>query len=107
MEKELRTRGYEKARASGVWNSINRGGKHLDLTFTGTRFERWMNSPVNDMNLVDLVEMFCDWKAAGERHHNGNILKSIEVNAGRFHISPQLRRVLENTAKLLDGASGR
>lgn len=57
---------------------------------------------VDDMNLVDLVEMFCDWKAAGERHNDGNILKSIEKNADRFSLSPQLVRILENTAKLFD-----
>jgi hypothetical protein len=56
---------------------------------------------VNDMNLIDLVEMLCDWKAASERHHDGNIRKSIEVSAGRFGISPQLTKILENTADIL------
>jgi hypothetical protein len=56
---------------------------------------------VDDMTLVDLVEMLCDWKAASERHHDGNILKSIEVNADRFRLSPQLVRILENTAKAM------
>ena len=57
---------------------------------------------VDDMNLIDLVEMFVDWKAAGERHHDGNIHKSIEKNANRFGLSPQLVRILENTAELFD-----
>ena len=57
---------------------------------------------INDMNLVDLVEMFCDWKAASQRQKNGNLLKSIEINASRFKCSPQLKRILENTAKFLD-----
>jgi len=57
---------------------------------------------INDMNLVDIVEMFCDWKAASQRQKNGNLLKSIEINASRFKCSPQLKRILENTAKLLD-----
>lgn len=58
---------------------------------------------VDDMNLLDLVEMFCDWKAASERHNDGNILKSIEKNVSRFNLSPQLTRVFENTAALFDG----
>src|SRR6185369_118878 len=29
------------------------------------------------MDLFDLIEMFFDWKAAGERHNDGNIYKSI------------------------------
>jgi len=57
---------------------------------------------VDDMNLLDLIEMFCDWKAASERHTDGNILKSIEHNADRFSMSPQLVKVFENTAKGMD-----
>ena len=102
MEAELRKRGYDKASSAAIWNVINRGGKHLDLEFTASRFERWMNSPVNDMTLIDLLETFCDWKAASLRHNTGNIRKSIEVNAGRFELSPQLVKILENTARLFD-----
>jgi hypothetical protein len=57
---------------------------------------------VSDMNLLDIVEMFCDWKASSERHIDGNIRKSIEHNQKRFELSPQLVRILENTADLFD-----
>ena len=56
---------------------------------------------INDMNLIDIIEMLCDWKAASERHNDGNIRKSIEINANRFGISPQLVKILENTADIL------
>lgn len=56
---------------------------------------------VNGMNLLDLVEMFFDWKAAGERHKDGNIYKSIDINAKKFGISKQLRQILINTAQHL------
>ena len=56
---------------------------------------------IDDMNLLDLVEMLCDWKAASERHNDGNIRKSIEINADRFGISPQMVKILENTADVL------
>lgn len=56
---------------------------------------------VNGMNLFDVIEMFVDWKAAGERGKNGNILKSIDINAKRFGISKQLKSILINTAKYL------
>jgi hypothetical protein len=52
---------------------------------------------VTDMTLVDLLEMVCDWKAASERHKDGDIMKSIEINAKRFHITAQLWKILENT----------
>ena len=58
---------------------------------------------VNDMTLIDLIEMLADWKAASERHNDGNILKSIEINATRFEMSQQLVRIFENTARLFDG----
>lgn len=54
---------------------------------------------VNDMTLVDLLEMLVDWKAASERHNDGNIRKSIEINAELFQMSPQLTRIFENTAR--------
>lgn len=60
--------------------------------------EHW-KSGVDDMTLLDLIEMLVDWKAASERHNNGNINKSIELNGKRFEMSPQLVRIFENTAK--------
>jgi len=62
--------------------------------------EHWANG-VNDMSLLDIMEMLCDWKAASERHNDGNIRKSIKINADRFGLSPQLVLILENTADLL------
>jgi hypothetical protein len=56
---------------------------------------------IDDMTLFDVLEMFCDWKAAGERHADGNIWKSIEINSKRFNMSPQLVAIFENTAKYL------
>ena len=57
---------------------------------------------INDMNLLDIVEMLCDWKAASLRQHDGNLLKSVEVNAKRFGYDDQLKQIFINTAKLFD-----
>lgn len=57
---------------------------------------------INDMNLIDIMEMLCDWKAAGERQRDGNLLKSIELNAQRFGYDDQLKQIFINTAKMLD-----
>ena len=57
---------------------------------------------INDMNLVDIVEMFCDWKASSLRQIDGNLLKSIEANASRFNMNTQLKQILINTAKMYD-----
>lgn len=55
---------------------------------------------VDGMDLFDLIEMFFDWKAAGERH-NGNIYKSIEICTDKFRMSEQLRNIFTNTANNL------
>ena len=57
---------------------------------------------IEDMTLVDIVEMLCDWKAASLRQHDGNLLKSIELNAQRFGYDDQLKKIFINTAKLID-----
>jgi len=56
---------------------------------------------IHDMNLVDLIEMLCDWKAAGERHKNGDIIKSIELNQKRFGYSDEIKQLLINSVPLL------
>lgn len=61
-----------------------------------------MKNGIDDMNLVDIVEMFCDWAASCQRHDDGNLRKSIEINANRFNISPQLVKILENSMELLE-----
>lgn len=61
----------------------------------------YFKNGIEDMNLLDVLEMLCDWKAASERHNDGNIRKSIEINANRFNMSPQLARIMENTVDLL------
>jgi hypothetical protein len=53
---------------------------------------------INGMTLVDLVEMLADWKAATERHDDGSLARSLEIQRERFGISPQLEAVLRNTA---------
>lgn len=57
---------------------------------------------INDMNLVDLLEMLCDWKAASTRHNDGNLRRSIEVNGDRFGMSPQLVKIFENSIPLVE-----
>lgn len=57
---------------------------------------------IDDMNLVDIVEMFIDWAAACKRHDDGDLVKSITINQSRFNMSPQLCRIFENTVPLLE-----
>ena len=61
---------------------------------------------ITDMTLVDVVEMICDWKASSERQNDGNILKSIEHNSGRFNMDHQLTQILINTVNALGFVEG-
>lgn len=53
---------------------------------------------IDGMDLLDVLEMLCDWKAATMRHADGDLAKSLEINQDRFKISPQLAAILQNTA---------
>ena len=57
---------------------------------------------INGMNLLDLIEMIADWKAATLRHDDGDIRKSIEHNKERFGLSDQLVAILLNTVELFE-----
>jgi hypothetical protein len=52
---------------------------------------------VEDMNLYDIVEMWCDWNAAVKRGQGGDINKSLEINEKRFKINSQLIQIFKNT----------
>lgn len=57
---------------------------------------------IKGMDLLDVIEMFCDWKAATERHDDGDINKSIEINQKRFKYSDDLKAIFSNSVKLFD-----
>ena len=57
---------------------------------------------IDGMTLCDLVEMFCDWKAATERHADGNLERSIEINRERFGMSDQLAAIFQNTREWIE-----
>lgn len=75
----------------------------LDHHYASNRHhpEHFING-VTDMTLIDIIEMFCDWKASSLRQNDGNLLKSIEVNADRFNIDNQLKQIFMNTARMID-----
>ena len=54
---------------------------------------------VSEMTLIDIIEMFCDWKAASQRHSDGDLIGSIEQNRDRFDLTDQLYLIFMNTAK--------
>jgi hypothetical protein len=70
----------------------------LDHHYANNRHhpEHFVNG-VDGMTLIDLVEMLADWKASGERHEDGSIEASMEIQRVRFNLSDQLYQILINT----------
>ncbi len=74
----------------------------LDIHYASNRHHpEYFEEGIKGMNLIDLLEMICDWKAASERHADGNIFTSIEFNQSRFGYSDDLKDILRNTADFL------
>lgn len=64
-----------------------------DVYFLGA-----VEKPYQAMNLLAVLEMLCDWKAATLRHADGNLGKSIDINAERFGMSHEFATLLRRTA---------
>lgn len=61
---------------------------------------------VNDMTLIDLTEMVCDWVAAATER-GVDPRAHLATNAERFKIEPQLLAVISNTVDaLMEGGTG-
>ena len=56
---------------------------------------------IADMNLMQVAEMLCDWLAAVQRHDDGDIRRSIEINADRFGYGDEIERLLLNTVEAM------
>jgi len=59
--------------------------------------EHW-EAGISQMNLIEIIEMLADWKAASERHQNGSLKESIIINQKRFGYSDEFKCLLINTA---------
>lgn len=56
---------------------------------------------IKGMTLIDLVEMYCDWKSSVKRHTDGDLMNSIEINKKRFNMSDELTEIFKNTAQVI------
>lgn len=61
----------------------------------------YFKNGIKDMNLIDLIEMICDWKAATERHEDGDLVKSLKINQKKFGYSDELQEIFKNTIKII------
>jgi len=94
---KLKTSTYGSDEYKGFLTAMGDGLKHH---YASNRHhpEHFPNG-IDGMTLVDLLEMLADWKAATERHADGDLSASLDIQQGRFGISPQLVGILRNTAE--------
>lgn len=85
------SREYEETRREMLKNAL--GHHYLHNSHHPEHFE----NGVEGMSLLDLIEMFVDWKAATEKHLDGDFSRSLVINANRFGLDPQLAAIFENT----------
>ena len=75
----------------------------LDHHYANNRHHpEFFTNGINDMNLIDLLEMLTDWKAATTRHDDGDIERSIEINQKRFGYSNELKQLLLSTVYYME-----
>ncbi len=82
------------------WSASDPGDRIADPYWVDDEAVR-NGTAIGRMSLISLLEMLCDWSAATQRMKNGDLGTSVEKNAVRFGIEPQLARVLLNTAREL------
>lgn len=65
--------------------------------------QHWGDDWMNKMTIIDFLELLADWKAAGMRHADGSMVKSFEINRGRFEMDkhPEVTSLLVRTAEEL------
>jgi hypothetical protein len=101
---KLKETEYGSAEYQGYLESMQLGLKHHYL-MNRHHPEFFGEEGIHGMNLLDLVEMLCDWMAATERTKDGDIRRSIEMNRERFGYGDEIAGLLLNTLEVL-GADG-
>ena len=82
-------------------DSLKRLSVALDHHYkNNSHHPQYYENGIDGMTLIDVIEMFCDWKAAVKRTKDGDINRSIDINSERFKMSEQLVNIFKNTLKV-------
>jgi hypothetical protein len=57
----------------------------------------YFKNGIKDMNIIDVLEMYIDWKISVKKHSDGDLVKSLLINKDRFKMSEELYLILKNT----------
>lgn len=90
-----------------VCNGCFKEYKHNPIVSCECGYSQFQEEPdIAQMDLLDIVEMLCDWKAATMRHNDGDIMRSIEFNQKRFRYTDELAQIFRNTVERLGWKNG-
>ena len=90
---------YGTKEHSAVGDKLGPAWKHhLD---NNPHHPEYHENGIEDMDLLYIIEMLCDWKAASMRNPNQDFRKSLKINLDKKEVSDQLQKVMINTAKRL------
>jgi len=76
-------------------NKIDKSIKHHYRL--NSHHPEYYKNGIGDMDLLDIIEMYYDWKAASRRHKKVNFKKSLNICERRFLISSQLYKIFVNS----------
>lgn len=52
---------------------------------------------INGMNLIDILEMLADWRAAERRSPDKKLIDTLEYAFNKYEIEDQLQKIIKNT----------
>ncbi len=96
---KLKTSTYGSAEYEGFRKAMGEGLEH-HYKWNDHHPEHF-DGGIAEMGLTQITEMLCDWLAAVKRHDDGDIRRSIEINAERFGYGDEIKRLLLNTVEAM------
>lgn len=94
---------YHYIRDSEIENELElsiEDGKQLHYNSNSHHPEHYGELGINGMDLIDLVEMVCDWLGSHERYKNiEEVEKMLSIQYKRFGIDEQLGKIISNSVK--------
>ena len=95
---ELKKYSYGSEELKATYETLGPALKHHLMV--NRHHPEYFENGVNGMNLIDLIEMVCDWCAASKRSQTG-IDKGLQINKERYGIDEQVFIILKNTVDML------
>lgn len=93
---KLRYMTYGSIQYNQALKEMGKGLKHhYDVN---DHHPEYIDGTIGWMAIPQMLEMLADWKAATERHHDGDLRSSIMQNAERFGYGIEMRELLIRTA---------